>query len=237
MERKFKDIRVKAFKNWLKGLQRTREEGELSDDYGDSYICRWQDKYTSEGKHCSVLCSIADWLDNISDLLTDSRYDNQTINDSDVLFRFYTKVLLIVSEIIEDFIGLHATIKELNKKNASRDIEIRGFEHEELLKISHYINSVCKHKIEKHNYHVHNHHLTHEFEDFGAMIHENQIRLDNLSWESTNHNTTILLPQLEYFTETVIKLNKIFDELLANEPGYKKGLEKTYVDDWYRKED
>jgi len=231
---KFKEIREEAFERWLSDLTRSRAPGELSDNYGESYICKWQDQLTQKGEHCSVLCSIADWLDNVSDLLDDQRYDDLTKSDSEILFRYYTRVLLIVSEIIEDFVGLHACIKGVQKKEASRELENLGSEMEvkELKWLSDFINSVCKHKSEKDNYHIHNHHLKYEFEDFGDVEHENQISLSNIDWSTVNNETTIIFKPLSYYTGICVHLYLLFNELISNEPGYKEKLFELYSKEW-----
>jgi len=114
--KKFQEIRVETFKYWLKELDRTRVAGELSDNYSESYVCKWQKELTKQGQHCSFLCSIADWLDNFSDLLDDKRYDDVGTDYSEVLFRYYTKIMLIASEILEDFVYVHGKIKDIKKK-------------------------------------------------------------------------------------------------------------------------
>jgi hypothetical protein len=231
---KFKEIREVTFLNWLSALTRTREPGELSDNYSQSYICKWQKELTEKGEHCSVLCSIADWLDNVSDLLDDKRYDELSKNESEILFRYFTRILLIVSEIIEDFINLHANIKGIKKPEASRELEraISTLNNEELKSLSDFINSVCKHKSQGENYHIHNHHLKHEFEDFGDIEHENQISIKNIDWSKMDDKTTILFKPLLYYTNICVELNLAFDKLIGDEPSYKDKLFQLYSKKW-----
>jgi len=101
-----------------------------------------------------------------------------------------------------------------------KDLEQYGFKEGEFEQLSSFINSVGKHKTEKENYHVHNHHLKHEFEDLGDESHQNQIRLNGLSWNTVDEKTTILMPRLKYFAEIVVKLNHNLDKLLSDKPGY-----------------
>jgi len=231
--KKFKEIRNEVFKYWLKELDRTRAEGDLSDNYSESYLCKWQNELTGKELHCSFLCSIADWLDNFSDLLHDGRYDDLNGESSEVLFRFYTKIMLIASEILEDFVCLHGKIKDIKKKKSmGKDLEQHGFRDGELGQLSNFINSVGKHKTEKENYHVHNHHLKHEFEDFGGSVHENQISISSLSWSTVDDETTILMPPLKYFAEVIVKLNHNLDKLLREEPGYMDKLNEIFTKDW-----
>ena len=80
---------------------------------------------------------------------------------------------------------------------------------------------------------MHNHHLKIEFVDFGDSEHENQIRLNNQDWTVIDKDTTILMPQLKYFINVVIRLDKRFDDLLKTEVGYKEKLFALYADEWH----
>jgi hypothetical protein len=203
----FKTIRETALDNWNTELNRKREDGGYSDNYSESNLCNWQNE-----------CLAVNILLN---------------EEPQVLFRFYTKILLILSEIIEDIITLDKNVKEYNgKKDATAHIEIGYFGEGELKAISEFINSVCKHKTERDNLHIHNHHLKIEFVDFGDKEHENQIRLNNQDWTTINKNTTILIPELSYFIKVIIRLNKRFDNLLKTEDGYKERLFALYADEW-----
>lgn len=230
---KFGEIRLQVLKNWHEGLDRKRNEGELTDDYSESAWCKIQNECTDNGKHCSFICSLGDWLDNISDLLHDNRFDELTEENYDVLFRYYTRILLLVSEVIEDFVMLNKQILNLDrKKEASRDLENGILTANELKELSQFINTVCKHKTENNNLHVHNHHLLIEFNDLGATEHDNQIRLNNQDWTSINQDTTILIPSLKYFIDLVIKTNNKILHYINNNAEYKNKLLELYADEW-----
>ena len=48
-----------------------------NDDITGSWECGWQDRATAEGYgHISVFCSMGEWATNLSDLLTDDRFDH-----------------------------------------------------------------------------------------------------------------------------------------------------------------
>jgi hypothetical protein len=229
----FGEIRIHVLKNWNEGLIRQRAEGEFSDDYSNSLWCVIQGECTDNGKHCSFICSLNDWLDNISDLLYDNRFDELTEDDYDVLFRYYTRILLLVSEVIEDFVMLNKQILNFTgKKDASRDLEKETLTENELKNLSEFINSVCKHKTENNNLHVHNHHLSIEFTDFGSIEHDNQICINHQNWISINKDTTILMPPLNYFIELIIKTNNKVLDYIKNRPEYKTKLLKLYADEW-----
>ena len=230
---KFGDIRPHVLKNWYAGLDRKRDDGELTDDYSESAWCEIQKECTDNGKHCSFICSLGDWLNNISDLLHDNRFDELTEENYDVLFRYYTRILLLVSEVIEDFVMLNKQILNFGgKKDASRDLENGILSENELKELSQFINTVCKHKTENNNLHVHNHHLRIEFVDLNAEEHENQIRLNNQEWTSINHYTTILIPSLKYFIDLVIKTNNKILHYITNNADHKKKLLEIYADEW-----
>ncbi|WP_066835549.1 hypothetical protein [Rufibacter ruber] len=160
---KFKKIRVDTLTYWFKNSNRSRSATSLSDCYNDTFLCRLQ----GEDFHISFLCNLAEWLNNITDILTDTRLDecdaeNDLLLDAEAIFRFYTRLFLVVSEVIEDFIDLHRKIKELrSKKSAGKDFAMSLSLNHNLQDISDYINSVCKHKVT--GLHCHNHHLAIEF--------------------------------------------------------------------------
>lgn len=235
----FKEIRLAAVKQWYDGLRRVRRQGALSDDYTGSLLCEWQGKCYDEDKHCSLLCSLGDWLDNISDQLTDERFDGVDKQaDQEALFRFYTRIMLAVSEVVEDFITVHKQITGAkNKVLAGQNMETGCLPPGALQAFSNYINSVAKHKTEGHNLHVHNHHQQKEFEDFGAVYHDNQISLQALDWKMMNPDTTILVPKLSYLVELLIILNNRFDELLRTAPGYLDQLNALYSGDYLWEKD
>ncbi|RPE13149.1 hypothetical protein EGT74_06355 [Chitinophaga lutea] len=227
----FGEIRNAAVELWTKSLNRTRQEGDLTDDYSASLLCTWQsDCGKACNKHCSFYCSLGDWLNNISDILYDERWDNLSDEDHEVIFRFYTKIMLLVSEVVEDFLHLHRRVNNTKEKSdASRDFEKGAFAADETRNLSNFINSVGKHKTERNNLHVCNHHLTTEFEDFGAKPTANQIRLDQLQWDAADQNTTILMPRLNYFIEVIARMHDRLHELLQD-PTYSKRVYDLYAD-------
>lgn len=234
-ELKFGEIRIAAWEFWQTGLNRTREADGLTDEYGDSKLCVWQRGcYEGTGLHCSFYCSLGDWLNNISDELTDARFDDLNEDKYDILFRYYTRILKLVSEVMEDFIFLHAVVKDhrnkrgIDKGAAGTSFSQNQFEAGELKQLSDYINSVTKHKSERRHLHVCNHHLTIVFEDFGAEPDENQIRLDLQEWDKVNEDTTILIPSLKYLIEIIIRLHERLEELLEDDE-YKAKLYEHYA--------
>jgi hypothetical protein len=236
----FKTIRQNALETWYSGLSRTRVTGKFSDDYSDSTLCKWQRECTDDNKHCSFLCSLGDWLSNISDVLHDDRFDELNLEDDEdaekeeALFRYYTRFLLLVSEVIEDFVVLNQKLKHLNTKGLSgNDLENGILRNNELKDISEFINSVCKHKTERDNLHVHNHHLGFRFEDFDDNSENNQIRLGHLNIGQINMDTTVLVPKLTYFINVIVAVNNKVDNCIATDIEYKRELHELFVDEWH----
>lgn len=227
---KFEEIRINAWERWQEKLNRHRQSTELTDDYSESLLCQWQTACTEEvGLHCSFYCSLGDWLNNISDDLTDPRFDRLDSDDYEILFRYYTRVIKLVSEVLEDFVTLHGKVKNLKGKKAmGADFSNTFWGESELSDLSGFINSVTKHKAEGRNLHVCNHHLTIVFADFGAKEEENQIRTDQLNWDNVNNETTILMPSLNYLVDVVEGLHIRLGELLVDDM-YRKKVYDNYA--------
>ena len=207
-------VRKSILENWLTKSKRKRATNSFEDDFSESLVCEWQNKW--QDGHVSVFCSIGEWSSNISDILSDEKYDYRYyITDSEVLFRLYTRFLMVISELIEDLQHINSIIKDIDpddKKKSGRDFEQDFFEIKELKRISDFINKICKHKITY--LHKHNHHLQIVFKD--ALVDENEnfkhdkiISLTNLT-KDVDDEYWIEIPKLNYFIEVVIKcFNKI----------------------------
>ncbi len=103
----FRNIRQLSLDYWLK--ETGRQRFNRNEIFSGAFECRWQFRFLTEPQvsdpHISVFCSMGEWNSNIGDLLGDDHFDGLTFHSSnaDVLFRYYTKVLLIASEILTDF--------------------------------------------------------------------------------------------------------------------------------------
>lgn len=111
----FGEIRKAALEYWAAQTGRQIRDANgnllLTDDFVDAYECDWQNGYN--GGHVHLFCSLGDWASNLTDLLKDDRYDEldlESEDDAKLLFRHYTRMLLIISEILTDFqdIYIHA---------------------------------------------------------------------------------------------------------------------------------
>ncbi len=103
---KFENIRYNSLVYWLK---QTKRNISIQEQYANSFECDWQNQFLPidpSKMHFSVFCSMGDWNTNITDHLEDVRYDEHLFSsedDKDVLFRYYTRLFLLVSEILTDF--------------------------------------------------------------------------------------------------------------------------------------
>jgi hypothetical protein len=213
-------VRKSVLEFWLKETNRKRAIDIFDDDFSDSLICKWQNEW--KNGHVSVFCSIGEWSSNITDVLCENRYDQLNyIDNSEALFRLYTRFLMVVSELIEDLQHINAIIKEINPKDKSKagnDFEKQIFDVGELKNISDFINKICKHKITY--LHKHNHHLQIVFKD--ALVDENEnfkhnkiISLSNLV-DEVNDEYWIEIPKLAYLIGVIIrcfnKIDTVFNE-------------------------
>ena len=101
---KFKSVRKSSLKMWLQGTGRTFK---TTDNIANSFECNWQDPAFQKGyEHVSIFCSIGEFASHITDHLRDYRFDKYEFDSSDqvneLLFRYYSKFLLIISEVLTD---------------------------------------------------------------------------------------------------------------------------------------
>jgi len=235
--RKFGPIRRSVLRNWL--LLTGRKRVGYNDTY-NKYECAWQTKHQTDDRskfHYSVFCSMGDWNTNLTDLLEDNRLDQCYFSNEDhkaALFRFYTRIFLVCSEIYTDFQDLISTFEKgelLTKKefyeaspiSRARMNEIyipEGFE-----KFFQYINNLNKHKL--YNLHMCNHHVDYFFVDSFMLQPETEIiKLENIyEFFPRNghslidkHPTHIEVPQLSLVVELVSSLYHLVSKLFENEP-------------------
>jgi hypothetical protein len=231
----FHDVRENACDAWIDGTGRiaylaTPHSDLVIDNYNSGYFeCRWQiDAGTvmkSKNWHVPHFCSLGDWASNITDMLTDERYDPLSFGQNDAfdlaLFRYYTKFLLITSELLLDFAELLHLISgktpekcriELSDSKSTPKININ-----ELLK---YINSSCKHKILPKNgetkLHACNHHLPFYFEDspthgmLKKSVLKNLIRIGATT--TILKPVGVLVPKLDYLVTVILHCYQCLDQ-------------------------
>ena len=230
---KFKQVRIASFNHWLSVTQRVRT---INDDYSRSIECTWQDKLVPQDQHNSLFCSLAEWSTNISDLLSEKAYDNLEFDNKDhqeKLFRHYTRILLIVSEILTDFKDLLKYLKDYSGNNdrknrkASKQLSNPNLEFScsELLD---FINNVCKHKIgdrgisRKIKYHICNHHIKYSFKDDPSIERrKNSLKVKNIKTKIPNKDMELEVPELIEILNQVLHGYRTLDKAL-NQQGKKK---------------
>jgi hypothetical protein len=175
-----KDIREPALHLWLTATNRARVH--YSDDYAGSFECRWQARFTTPDPksdiHYSIFCSLGDFNTNITDLLTDERFDNLAFHpdNGEILFRYYSRIFLIASEILTDFQdilsvfrnGTLDAVHRKGEKNISRKQLTPSDSTDAVQDLFSFINTVFKHKTR--NIHSCNHHMKYYFEDSGESL-------------------------------------------------------------------
>lgn len=230
LELTFENIREYAL--WDVWALETNRELVTSDDpkyvnlirdiYWHSFECVWQNKAgdlkTDVNWHVPHFCSLGDWAGNITDLLTDIRYDRLSFTvpiDQEFLFRYYVRVLLIASEILADF---EVILRDANLVEGSHTVKNRRkalsgrVDVEQLMQ---YINAVCKHKSSQ-GLHLHNHHLKYWFEDSNiACPFTNPISPAKTDFQGYDKPDGIVVPELAKIimalTDGYAKLDELFE--------------------------
>jgi len=177
---KFKDVRNHCLRLWYSNTKRKRVG--LDDKFHNSLECTWQRRRRKLGyDHVSIFCSIGDWSTNITDLLTDERFDDLDLTideDKEIIFRHFTKLALVISELLSDFEKIHNIATGKNDTNASRACLSKADNPKIVDRFMCYINHIFKHKTA--GLHLCNHHIPFCFDDAGPdCCNENFISVDN----------------------------------------------------------
>jgi hypothetical protein len=226
----FKTIRESAFQYWLSETKRIRKDE--TDRFDASFECTWQARFAPinelETLHYSVFCSIGSSNSNISDMLDDKRYDNFIFDEStqDILFRYYTRIYLIASEILTDFQDTLTVFRTGNinaagrtaENNLSRiELEIQG-QPDTIQNLFDFINKIFKHKTR--NIHSCNHHMHLYFEDSAQPQPTSDfLDINNVKsvLASVQNNTIIALPEyiiippLRHILSIIVHCYKVVD--------------------------
>lgn len=213
---RFYESRINALNYWIDSTNRVITDKYSSiknDDLVDTFECKWQNSSTCG--HVSIFCSLGEWASNITDILKDESLDKcyfEDAEESQLLYRYFTRLLLVVSEMLTDFQDIYMMSQGLDPKNhkdrksaAPRRFlfGIKEVELDPLTEILGFTNNVCKHKTQ----HIHkcNHHLSIYFSDnpeSGKLDINQYIHTKNL--EFTNGKAGIIMPKLSYILYTVI---------------------------------
>lgn len=206
-------IRKQALSMWETNTN--RDCRSVNDDITGSFECKWQDRATQQlgYEHISIFCSLGEWANNISDILKDENFDYYDyLNDEDcqALFRYYTRLLLIVSEILCDFEDIIQKIGTPQSKNARNILSSSKGDLDSLL---YYINRVCKHKVT--GLHRCNHHLPIWFEDCAqSNPFVKPVSIRDLDFTQPDG---ILVPKLGRIIEIILYCYQQLDELFEKD--------------------
>lgn len=178
----------------------------LTDSFSGAYECDWQKKY-SDG-HVNLFCSLGDWACNLTDLLKDDRFDDFDLDNEEesiVLFRFYTRIMLITSELLTDFQDMYIQAENLNGSSFSKNSAARTFYFpnetpNRITKIFNFINHVCKHKTQ--HIHLCNDHLPIYFED--SYKRKRKLKYLSINDSDAASKNAIQVPKLDYLIRAII---------------------------------
>lgn len=221
-DRHFGPIRERAYQVWLATTFRNCEG--INDDITGSYECKWQDRARANNyEHISIFCSLGEWANNVTDLLKDTFRDAYSFTDFDqsqALFRYYTRMLLVTSEMLVDFVDILDLVMPGHPKARRKLLSDNPFGVDDLLG---YVNTVCKHKAGR--IHYCNHHLPIWFEDCAIPSpYDQPLRVKNLDYRSPD---SVLVPRLGDILMTVIGgYNRLHELFEADEEKFKVVCDK-----------
>ena len=220
----FAKTRKQVFSLWERGTNRNCQPD--NDDITQSFECKWQDTATIQlgYEHISIFCSLGEWANNISDILKDESCDYYDFLDDEhrqALFRYYTRLLLVVSEMLCDFEKIVQKIESPQSKKARGFLSGRKGEVDFLLN---FVNHVCKHKVG--GLHRCNHHLPIWFEDcLQDHTFLKPISIENLHFDQPDG---ILVPRLSCSIEVILQCYTRLDDLFVKEADKFKAICSEY---------
>jgi len=212
----FGDTRKRAFCHWETETHRNCRL--VNDDITGSPECKWQDRATLKlgYQHISIFCSLGEWASNISDILRDDScdcYDFLDYEHRQALFRYYTRLLLVVSEVLCDFEKIVQTIQPPGSGKARDFLSVRKGDVGSTLG---FINKVCKHKVGE--LHLCNHHLRIWFEDCSrGHTFTRPIAVGRVAESDFKEADGILVPKLSYLIEVILGCYARLDYFFENE--------------------
>lgn len=245
----FEEVRTDALAEWLRRRPLHRK---IDDKNGQIYLSQQHTfehrvQHDRQGdKHINILCSMMAYSENITDILTDNRWDQKRFgfddynhhfdencpgilfypeDDDDVLFRVYTKLWLIASELFEDFIALHQLTLKVSKATSQ---EFLSPNKTELHQILGFTNRVFKHRDD--GFHIANDHLKILFEDSGHLFEfNNPISLTSISKEDfKGEPDSLVIPKMRFIIDILIHgYDKLFG-LFSEKENYDKLINSRF---------
>ena len=163
--------------------------------------------------HLALFCNLGDWGSQISDLLLDTSNDEVNLTNGDTarkLFRYYTRLMLIIAELVADIAEL-ATVLEGQTKGNRKSIK----DGDELIA---FVNNFVKHK--KNNSYCHDHHLPIVFAD----THNESATTEDVTFGqlSAENSKRFFIPKLKSIVEIALASEKKLIEVLEPDKNFEK---------------
>lgn len=228
---KYKSIRQVNLAKWLSNSNRLRNG--VHESFNNSIECKWQRKAKElDLGHISVFCGLGRFNANITDILTDERFDdlNYTVDkDKKAIIRQYCKLGLIVSESLTDFQDLLKVAKKQSAKAARKKVSKVDLP-DAVDKLIMFFNHVFKHKCN--GVYLCDHHTYICFDDLGRdCCNGNILDISCASKETCELEIhTIIIPKMEYVVERVIQAYHKLDEYFDSNPDAFKAICEKYSD-------
>jgi len=227
----FEKIRKTALENWLTGTSRTLTEAGF-DEFEGAWECKWQNRAEGVGKnHVSFFCSLGAFSGHITDLLTDERLDILIFNESEesdeTLFRYYSRVLLIASEILDDFRKIGKSIFNTPTSNLSPNLD----------NLVAFTNNAIKHKIKLFHYCSHIQIWFYDNDDdpvlslpsltmdgmfVGINRHETPTyeTFEDFKKEDKSSIASLMIPSLSLIIDTIVECYQSLDGLIEKDEDF-----------------
>lgn len=215
----YRTVREFCLQKWLSATKRERDG--VREWFNDSLECKWQKRAKqSDFGHVSIFCGIGRFNQNITDILTDERFDHLSFVDTDdkaIIFRQYCKLGLIISESLTDFQDVMINAAKLNTKR-SRSAISKSTSGDSVDSMIGYCNVIFKHKSK--GIYKCDHHTTLCFDDVGRdCCLGNVLDIQCHSKQKCEEEIdTIVVPKLDEMIERVIQAYEKLDNFFDNNP-------------------
>jgi len=216
---KYKTIRTYCLEKWLSNTKRVRDG--VHEHFRNAMECKWQNKASDLGLgHVSLFCALGRFNHNITDILTDERFDEldySITEDKEIIFRQYCKLGLIISESLTDFQDVMVKTAKLNTKKSRKAVS-KVNKPEAVDKMLSYINSLFKHKTK--GVYKCDHHTTLCFDDLGRdCCLGNVLDIECASQNKCEEDIdTIVIPKMDEMIERVIQAYEKLDRYFEYNP-------------------
>lgn len=216
IDNKFRRVREDALTYWLQESKRKRDKNSLDDDFSVSVFCDLQNRVSTkygDTAHLALFCNLGDWGSHISDILLDTSNDEVNLTTGETarkLFRYYTRLMHIVSELVADVAQVSKELEGTTKGNR------QGIKNGD--KLIAFVNHYVKHK--KNNSHCDDHHLPVAFEDtYNAAKKDSDITFGSLKPSKAER---FFIPSLKSIVDIALASEQKLKEVLASDESFEK---------------